>query len=513
MIHQILELHYDKGLSIKAVARTLGIARNTVREYLRAHEAAAHNGEGAATAAPSVAGKQITPVYSAPWSMAIDWPAVRTATLTHGTKLSHYWEEHLPAGQPVIPYVSFWREYKRRYPEVPINFHKTHPPAERMEIDYKGQDEGLSFVDRRTGEITPCRLYGAVLCFSQLLYVEPTLTERQEDWLGATAHALEYFGGVPKTLAHDNPKAITTRADRFDPDHNPEFYNFCSHYNMAPLACRPARPTDKNLIENALGVFWRWAGPKIRAQLFFSLGELRTTIRALVDEFNGRITRKYGLSRRARFSDGEQALLMPLPGGSYEGGTWKKAVLHPDSHLQVGYNFYSAPHALRDQTLDVRLTQSFVEIFHRLERLAVHRRLPDNQRGRYTTIDAHLPEAHRALREATPQWVVEQATRVGPATAELVKSLIEQARHPLMHLRRAQGILRLGSKAGRPALETACAKLLELRIHSPRMKDVEAILKNNSSKQNQNNSAEHVARRPNPLLRGQHTWSAERGYK
>jgi len=62
MISQILELHHGKGLGIKAVARTLGVARNTVREHLRAHAAAAKP----ATLEPALA----TPASSAPTGCA-----------------------------------------------------------------------------------------------------------------------------------------------------------------------------------------------------------------------------------------------------------------------------------------------------------------------------------------------------------------------------------------------------------------------------------------------------------
>jgi hypothetical protein len=150
MIQEIVRLK-GLGLSKRMIAKALGCSRNTVDRYL------AEDAGKATTAAAAE--------YRAPWSDALDWSKVHGET-AKGTTLADVWEE---ARQVVgelgsVPYVSFWREYRRRYPNVPLDLHKIHPPAERCEVDYKGDSPGLGYVDRRTREFVPCRLFGAVLC-------------------------------------------------------------------------------------------------------------------------------------------------------------------------------------------------------------------------------------------------------------------------------------------------------------------------------------------------------------
>lgn len=181
-----------------------------------------------------------------------------------------------------------------------------------------------------------------------------------------------------------------------------EFFNFCELYVTAPVAARPRSPKDKNLIENVLGVFWRWARLRFKRKTFYSLGELNAFLRELLDIFNDRIQRKYGQSRRQKFT-AEQTKLLPLPSGEYRVGIWKKHRLHPDCHIQVGYNFYSAPYQYRSEDLDVRVTSQTIEIFHHLERLVVHIAFPNKDikggsRGGYRTNDTHLPPSHLALK-------------------------------------------------------------------------------------------------------------------
>jgi len=220
--------------------------RNTVEKYLAdAHKSPLTESAGQ---------------YQAPWSDLVDWAQAHQFT-AKGDPLSAYWEDKIKPteGLTHVPYVSFWREYKRRFPEVPLDFHKVHPPGERCEIDYKGDARELGYFDRNTLEFVPCRLFGAVLCFSQLFFPKATLTERQEDLFSGISDAFSYFGGVPLTTAVDNAKATVHRPHRYDPDLNKEFAHFCEHFGTAPLAMRPGKPKDKNLIENSLGVFWRWA--------------------------------------------------------------------------------------------------------------------------------------------------------------------------------------------------------------------------------------------------------------
>ena len=491
----IQEIHRLKalGLSKRRIAKALGCSRNTIDKYLEVGD------EGAS--APAADGQK----YRAPWSELIDWQQVHAAT-AKGDPLSALWEEKVTARTETaaVPYVSFWREYRRRFPHVPLELHKIHPPGERCEIDYKGDAPGLGYIDRRTKKFVPCRLFGAVLCFSQLFCPRATLTEKQNDLLDSIGEAYAYFGGVPLTSAVDNAKAAVSRAHRYDPDIHREFAHFCEHFGTAPLAMRPGKPKDKNLIENALGVFSRWARRRLRGKAFHSLAELNAFLAHLADDFNARIQRKYGVSRRHKFEESERSRLPPLPQNGYSFGEWKDAKVHPDCHIQVGKNFYSVPYTLRGKTVEVRQTTALIEAYANLECVARHIRAHPNATGRYITKTAHLPDAHQAMHEATPQRAVEEAADVGEATETIVRSLIEEARHPLMHLRRVQGILRLTKRYSKADLERACQTLVEVGTKLPRLGDVEALIKNKLDPKSA--PVIPIQRQPNPYLRGQDSW-------
>jgi hypothetical protein len=478
------------GHGKRTVSRILGISRNTVRRYWP---------EGAA--AEERVGPP--PAYRAPWSEIVDWRAVEEA-VSLGQALSDWWEER-QAGDAVfaeIPYVSFWREYRRRYPKVDLVLHQNFPPGQRMEADFKGREPLLGYWDRATEKFVGLELFGAALCFSQLFYAEATESQQQMEWFRGVEGAFRYIGGVTETVVFDNAPVSVTKPDRYDPDVNPEFWKFSEHFGFAPLPARPRSPRDKATIEGLLNLFWRWVRPRLARQRFFSKAEVNAFLRDANDTFNLRFQKKYGASRKQRFDAAEKNVLRPLPETRFEAGEWRKAKPHPDCHLQAKKNFYSAPYRLRGVELDVRVSAAFVEIFHRMERVAIHRRVPHNQLGRYVTDPLHLPDKHRAYLEFTPQRALEDARRVGGETAVMVERLLTQARHPLLFLRRVQGILRLSSRHGRDKLEFAAATLNSIGVRFPRVDEVEAIAKAEPPK-----PQTPIRRLPNPNLRGQMSWS------
>ena len=484
MIDKIRRLH-EQGLNKSQISRALGVCRNTVSKYLGASGV-----------------KELKPAYSAPWSDSVDWKLVKEET-NRGVKLQHYWEDHIQA-EGLVPYVSFWREFKRRFPEVPIDLHKVYEPGLRCEFDYKGRDADFGYFDGKGGEFTVCRLFGNTLCFSQLLFVRATRSEKQGDVLDALARSYEYFGGVPETTVFDNAKAQVVRADYYDADLNPEFSYFTEVYGTAPIATRPGSPKDKNLIENALGVFYRWAAPKLKKHPCYSLAELNERLLGLCDEFNRRIQRKYGASRLEKFLGGEKSKLKSLPETPYFNGEWRRHKPHADCHIQYQYNFYSVPYECRGLEVDVRVSSRMIEIYQDLKRVAVHSLVTGNYRGRYVTNKAHLPEAHKALLEKTPSYVIREAASVGPSTHHVVKRLIDEAIHPLMYLRRCQGLLRFKKRYSATHLEKACELFRDVALRDIKLASIERVIEVNRHYV----APRRVQRSKNENLRGQDHWGS-----
>lgn len=486
MIHEIRRLK-GIGLSQVKISMALGVSRNTVRKYLA--EIKRDNSE-----APLP--------YIAQWAELIDWSEVYNSTLK-GVALAHFHEEYIVAKHPNIPYVSFWREYKRRYPQIPIQYHKVYSPGLRCEVDFKGDANGLGYKDPVTGDYISCRLFGAILCFSQLFFACATHSEKQGDWLESISQSYRYFGGVPLTTATDNARALVSRAHRYDPDLNPEFTYFAEHFATAPLAMRPGEPKDKNLIECTLGVFWRWVRARIRSKVFWSLGELNRFLETQLSIFNQRQQRKYGTSRQQKFLAAEQEKLLPLPDHPYYSGEWRTVKVHPDCHIQIQSNFYSVPWRHIGTELTARISSGFIEVYSGMERIALHCRLSPTSRGRYVTKSTDLPPIHHELNKTTPEYLLTKAESIGPATTVVVKRLFTESPHPLMHLRRVQGLLRLAQRYSNEQLEKSCVFFKDRNFAELRLSNMEVMIKNPPNPI----QPKKIIRNQNINLRGQSHWS------
>lgn len=190
---------------------------------------------------------------------------------------------------------------------------------------------------------------------------------------------------------------------------------------------------------------------------------------------NERPFQKLPGSRSSVFAELDAPALMPLPPQRYEFARFKTVKVHIDYHVEVDGHRYSVPHALVGQTLEARITRHGVELLLRGQRMAAHAR--SDRRGGYTTVEAHMPAAHRAHLEWTPQRLIDWAQRIGLACGELVTRLLQTYKHPEHGYRSCLGLLSLSRRYGNARLEAACERALALG--TLRYRHVRDLLANN----------------------------------
>jgi transposase len=182
----------------------------------------------------------------------------------------------------------------------------------------------------------------------------------------------------------------------------------------------------------------------------------------------------YKASRRELFERFERPALKPLPSTPFVFGTWTKAKVNIDYHVEVDHHYYSVPHALLGQEVEARTSTGTVEIFYKGSRVTSHRR--DHRRGGHTTKTEHMPKSHRAHAEWTPSRFIRWGNKIGPQTGNLVAAILKDRPHPEQGYRSCLGILHLEKRYGAERLEAACARALAAGARSYR--HVDAILKN-----------------------------------
>jgi transposase len=476
-VREVLRLRYACGQSERRIAVAVGISRYTVAEYLRRAAVI-----GLTWPVPpelddaALERKLFTPPgFIAPEKLRPqpDWPRIHADLRRPGVTLLLLWEEYR-AGQPEgYGYSRFCDLYAAWRGRLSPTMRQSHPPGERLFVDYAGQT--VEVIDAITGEVRVAHVFVAALGASNLTYAEARWSQGLADWIGCHVNAFAFLGGVPRQVVCDNLKAGVTAACRYEPGINRSYQDMAAHYGTAIVPTRVRKPRDKAKVEVAVQLVQRWVLARLRQRRFFSLAELNGAIRELTEALNVRPMRHLGTSRRALFDSTERDALLPLPAEPYVYAEWRRCRAGIDYHVEVYGHWYSVPSRLMRETIEARITERTVELFHRGTRIACHVRSP--QRGRHTTITEHMPSAHRRYAEWTPARLMREATAIGPATAALVERILHAKPHPEQGFRACLGILRLVRAWGAERVEAACQRGLDIGARS--YGSIVSILRNN----------------------------------
>lgn len=432
----------DAGIPARQIAKNLGCCDKTVKKIR----------EGQTTDPRSHSSNREVPG----WSQQVNWEDI-LADVQKGHLLSDLWNEQC-AGQ--IGYIQFTREFHRQFPlhGKEVITRREHLPGEKLEVDYAGFRP--EWIDPKTMSVNKMNIFVGSLCNSQKIFATASPTQSSEDFLDAHNQMFEYFGGVPKALIPDNLKAGVNKPHLYDPEINKSYQELADHYGTVVIPARVRRPKDKSLGELGVKLVTRFFRFHYRKHTFTRPEEIIEALQYVCEIINSRTHTRFKVSRDERFID-EKEHLKPLPELPFEYGRWEKRKLHPDCHLGIEGNYYSAPEKYRFQQLDVKIGLNSMEIFYQRERVALHKKVPA-KKGIYVTDPEHLPEKSRAYMEATPQKILHQARFISEELHQFINELFNSG--TLENLRRAQGFMRTSyneiNKVGRKAAVVAVAKAL-----------------------------------------------------
>ena len=308
------------------------------------------------------------------------------------------------------------------------------------------------------------------MTYSQYAYVEAFLDMKQKSWINAHVHMYEYFGGVARILVPDNCKTAVVHNGGFkDQQINETYQEMAEHYGTAIIPARVRSPKDKPNAEGTVGNISTWITAALRNEQFFSLAELNRAIRDKLELFNQRLFQKKEGSRRSLFLGEEKPLLAPLPATRFELSDWKTATVQFNYHISVDGMLYSVPYEYIKKKVDVKVTDTTIEIFYNHNRIASHRRLKGCS-GQYSTITEHMPEDHQKYLEWNGDRFRKWAERIGINTYTAVNAILTSKGVEQQTYRSCMGLLKLAERYSDALLEAACKKALSYTVITIRLR-------------------------------------------
>jgi transposase len=475
-IQEILRLRHQNQLSIREIARSCGLPTSTVGDYLQ-RAAAAGLGWPLPEGQSEKELLQLLLAHSAaeaPHSLALpDWPCIHKELGRKRVTLLLLWQEYHQNQPEGYGYSRFCQLYRRWAGTLDPVLRQVHLPGEKMFVDWAGQTVAIHHA--QDGSVSAGHLFVAVLGASNKTYVEAFADEQLPAWIAAHCHAYAFFRGVARVTVPDNLKTGVIRPCRYEPLLHRSYQEMAEHYGTVVIPGRIKKPRDKAKVEGAVLIAERQILAALRDQRFFNVGELNAAIGPLLAKLNEQPFQKLEGSRNSWFETLEKDRLLPLPATAFELADWSKAKVNIDYHVAVDKHFYSAPHQLIHQQLDVRLTDKTVELFQHGKRVAAH--LRSQRPGRFTTLAEHRPKSHQRYLEWTPSRILEWVKTIGPDCARVVEQILADRPHPEQGFRSALGIIRLGKTLGNDRLEAACRRALHFGTCS--YTSLKSILQNN----------------------------------
>ena len=334
-------------------------------------------------------------------------------------------------------------------------YQETHfEPAQAMQVDWgECGDVQIGTTTRRVS------VFVAVLCYSRLIYIEFTLSQRKAEFYRSLVHALEFFGGSPRAVIVDNLKATVQNGSGRAACFHPEFLALCGYFCVQPIACERRDPESKGVVERGVGYVKQNAlagrgGELTHFEDYLALAPLWRDQVANVRLHE--TTRERPVDRFQR----EHTLLRTLPTVPFDTDELVPAVVNTQARIEFDSNRYSVPPWLAHQTVAIRASRDEVLVLHEGQVVAQHIRSYD--RRQLIVLPDHRLAATELGRRARSSALEQAFDALGPEARQFHLRLKSQPVKTGVHLRRLLGLARL---YGAAEVLTAIARALELAAY------------------------------------------------
>lgn len=219
---------HAQGKGIRAIAKELSLARQTVRRALEDEEPPHYE-------RPKRLNPQLAPYEPNIREMYFGRQLIGSRILRELGRLGY------EGGQTAV--YSYLRELRQPQLSSKVTMRFETEPGQQGQFDWSPYTIELG------GSLKRVVVYCLMLGFSRRKHYTASFDERQASIYEAVEEGVWHFGGSPKELLVDNPRAFVINANPENFRWNPQFLELCGHYRMQPRACQPYRARTKGKVE------------------------------------------------------------------------------------------------------------------------------------------------------------------------------------------------------------------------------------------------------------------------
>jgi len=376
---EIRRLSKSEGLSIKEIARQVGVARNTVRSALRSDEPPAYRREGSGSIVDAVE------------------PEIRRLLKQFPQMPATVMAERIGWTRSLTVFKDRVRELRPMYLPPDPSGRTEYRPGELAQWDLWFPPTPVLL---ETGELAKPPVIVGISGYSRVMVGRMIPTREAHDILSGHLACLKTLGAVPKKGVYDNEGALVSRhggkATLTEP-----FQRFRGTLGMGVVVLRPADPESKGIVERHNGYLETSFLPGRR---FSSPADFNEQLAEWLVRANRRVHATLRCRPVDRFEE-DRAAMMALPPVLPDTALRLSTRLARDHWVRVGTCDYSVHPKVIGRRIEVRITPDEVVVSCAGEVVGRHRRSwakhrtitdPEHDRAR------DLMRATRRLAPKTP---------------------------------------------------------------------------------------------------------------
>lgn len=328
-------------MSRRAIARSLGISRNTVKRILLDH---AQQREQPHSALPK-------PHQGAPRAKLIDGVVTRVTALltTYPNITAQRVFEILKEEGFQGCYCTVKRHVRGIRPKQkpkPSRATPVYGPGKMAESDWSPYKVPLL-----DGSVLSLQAFAYVLVHSRRKYYAGYPSNDLHALMDGHVQAFARFNGCAESCKYDSQKPVVLRWEGNQPIYNPRFLAFAAHYEFRPSAVR-GNPNAKPRVERA---FWEFETSFLNGRSFSSVDDFKNQLNYWLDNTCDRRPR-HRSTPLDRFAE-EKPHLIALPQHPYDTARVIYRICSIDGFIDWNGNRYAVPYDHIADILPVRITQ------------------------------------------------------------------------------------------------------------------------------------------------------------
>lgn len=414
--YRIIREHWLNGYSQRAIAKTLGISRNTVKKYCAGEAVPWDRKEYTRDATV------LTEEVRAFIKKCLDEDqSIRNSKQQHTAKRIYdrlVEELGFTGGESTIR--KYVRAAKAKTTEafVPLVF----AAGDAIQIDWGEATIYLQGI-RQT-----VYLFCARLCYSGTPIVFAYRRQNSESFLDALVESFVYFGGVPRRVIFDNARVAVKDGFGANARATDGYAALSAHYGFEPVFCNVASGNEKGLVEGLVGFSRRnFLVPVPHVE---SMEELNSMLRLRCETYLSHKIQGKAATVGEQFI-AEKTSLYPLPPYRFDPAKRSEGKVNPYSTVRFDTNSYSVPVKYCGKIVSIRGLPERVEIFYEGEKIASHQRCFRHQESIYQ-MEHYLPLLERKgraifqakpIRDNVPEYFLNWLNRLNLKPRELVAKL------------------------------------------------------------------------------------------